>query len=206
MAEAIELPATVRDASGKGAARAIRRAAMVPGIIYGGKDDPVSISVELRLLQKEMENPAFATNNYDVSVDGRKIRVLPRAVQTDPVTDRPIHIDFMRISAKTVVTVDVPVVFINERQAPGITNGGMLNIVRHAIEANVPAGDIPDAIEVDLTGRNIGDSIHISAVTLPPTVQPTITDRDFTIATIVAPTVTKAADATEGDGSEDGEG
>lgn len=192
MSEAILLPAEARQTSGKGGARAVRRADMVPGIIYGGKDAPVPVAIELRRVNKEMEKPNFANTNYDIEVGGKKFRVLPREVQTDPVSDRPIHIDFLRISETTVVTVEVPVHFINEKKSPGLVRGAVLNIVRHAIEAHVPAGHIPDAIEVDLSGLEIGDSIHISSVALPSDMTPTITDRDFTIATIAAPTVARA--------------
>ena len=184
MADIVELPAAARERAGKGPARAARRAGLVPGVIYGAKKDPSLVSVQERLLNKLLHQGGFFSTLFDVKVDGKAERVLARDVQFDPVSDFPVHIDFLRVSAATSVHVEVVVHFLNEDNCPGLSEGGVLNVVRHEIEVDCPAGSIPEAIEVDLTGLEIGDSVHISNVALPENVKPTITDRDFTIATI----------------------
>jgi large subunit ribosomal protein L25 len=151
----------------------------------------------------------FLTTIATINVGGKKIQVLPKDYQLDPVRDFTMHVDFLRIGKDTVVTVDVPVHFANEEKSPGIKRGGVLNIVRHEIEFHCPATAIPDFIEVDLTGLDIGDSVHISAIKLPEGVEPTITDRDFTIATVAAPAVLRSEDeeaAAEADAEEETEG
>jgi large subunit ribosomal protein L25 len=186
MPEIMSLSAERRERAGKGGARAIRRMGRVPGIIYGGKQDPVLISLEPRELSRAVANRGFLATLVDVKVDGAVERTLPREVQHHPVTDQPMHVDFMRVSADTRVTVTVPVVFINHELSIGLRRGGMLNTVRHGIELSCQADGIPDQLVVDLDGLDIGDSIHASAVTFPPGSRPTITDRDFTIASIGA--------------------
>jgi large subunit ribosomal protein L25 len=193
MAETV-LNAARRERAGKGAARAARRAGLVPGVIYGAKRAPELISLKPAELLPELRKAGFFTNLYDVKIDGSSQQVLVRDVQLHPVTDRPEHVDFMRVDPNTKVTVEVPVVFLNEAASPGIKRGGVLNIVRHEIEVLCFATQIPHTIEIDLTGLDIGDSVHISAVKLPEGVRPTITGRDFTIATVAAPT-TMAAEA-----------
>ena len=187
MSELITIPAEAKSASGTGSARAVRRAGRVPGIIYGGTGQPVMITVEERLLNRYLQQPGFYNRLFELAVDGGAERVIARDVQLHPVSDRPLHVDFLRIAAGTTITLTIPVHFVNEGQSPGIRRGGMLNAVRHEIEVTCPSDTIPDEITVDLTGTQIGDSIHISHVTLPAGVTPTITDRDFTIATIVSP-------------------
>jgi large subunit ribosomal protein L25 len=187
MSETASLIGEERSTTGKGAARATRRAGNVPGIIYGDKKDPVAVVVEARMLNKELQQPGFFSRLFDLQVNGETIRVITRDLQLDPVTDRPLHIDFLRVSADTRLNVAVSVNFINEEESPGIKRGGVLNIVRHDIELLCAAGNIPAALTVDLTGLDIGDSVHISAIDLPPDVTPTITDRDFTVATVAAP-------------------
>jgi large subunit ribosomal protein L25 len=189
MAEATVLTAEARSATGKGAARATRRAGRIPAIIYGDGKEPVTVSLDTRGLRNALNHPGFFSTLYDLDVGGERLRVLARDVQLDPVKDTPLHVDFLRVSAASRIHVEVPVHFINEEASPGLKHGGVLNIVRHEIELSCRADSIPHDIVVDLTGREVGDSIHISDVTLPEGVQPTITDRDFTIATIAAPTV-----------------
>lgn len=184
MAEAIELKAWARARSGKGGARAERREGRVPGILYGDKQEPESISVEYRAINQQLHTGHFQSTIFVLEVEGKKTRVIPRAVQLDPVRDFPIHVDFMRLGKDALVTVDVPVRFLNEAASPGLKRGGVLNIVRHDIAVRCPADAIPDHFEVDLTGLEIGDSVHISAIKLPEGVRPTISDRDFTVATI----------------------
>ncbi|WP_404934661.1 50S ribosomal protein L25/general stress protein Ctc [Nitratireductor sp. L15S-10] len=185
--QSYELKAEARERVGKGSARAIRRNGKVPAVIYGEKDAPLSITLPYKEVSMKIFGGGFLTTIATIDVDGKKIQVLPKDYQLDPVRDFVMHVDFLRIGKGTVVTVNVPVHFINEETAPGIKRGGVLNIVRHEVEFTCPATAIPEYIEVDLDGMDIGDSAHISAVKLPEGVEPTITDRDFTIATIAAP-------------------
>jgi large subunit ribosomal protein L25 len=187
MSDVTSISAEVRERAGKGAARATRRSGMVPGVIYGSKKDPAMISLQAKELIRHMSTSGFFARLYDVELGKGKERVLARDVQLDPVTDHPIHIDFLRVSATTTVTVAVPVVFINEEDCPGLTMGGVLNVVRYEIDLVCRADAIPQQLEVDLTGLEFGDGAHISNVKLPDGVEPTITDRDFTIVTIAAP-------------------
>ena len=199
MAEAIELKAWARARTGKGGARAVRREGRVPGIIYGGKNEPQNIALETKEISKQVQTGHFQSTIFMIDMEGTKIRVIPREVQVDPVRDFPIHVDFMRLSKDAQVTVEVPVHFLNEAASPGLKRGGVLNVVRHDIPVRCPADKIPESFELDLTGLEIGDSIHISAVTLPDGVVPTITDRDFTIATIVGRAAEEGpAEAAEG--------
>ncbi|HEV2098919.1 MAG TPA: 50S ribosomal protein L25/general stress protein Ctc [Stellaceae bacterium] len=184
MPEITTLTAEVRARAGKGAARATRRAGRVPGIGYGGAQDPLPISLEPRELSRALAKRGFLATLVDLTVDGATQRTLPREVQYHPVTDAPLHIDFMRVGAGSRVTVSVPVVFVNQEMSLGIRRGGILNIVRHEIELICPVDSIPDHLTVSLEGLDIADSVHISAVTLPEGCRPTITARDFTIATI----------------------
>lgn len=189
MSTAITLAASARARAGKGAARAARREGLVPAVIYGGKQPPVPMAVEERALRKQLSMPGFRTRLIDLTVDGTKHHVLCREVQFHPVTDRPIHADFLRVTDDTVVHVNVTVHFLNELASPGLKRGGVLNVVRHTVELFCKARAIPTHLEVDLTGRDINDSIHISAIALPEGVKPVIQDRDFTVATIIPPTV-----------------
>ena len=189
MADVIAFSGEVREHTGRGSSRALRRAGRVPAIIYGDNNDNVSISVELRLLERDLQRPGFTNRLCEVVVGEDNVRVLPREVQVDPVTDIPIHVDFMRISPRARVRLNIPVTFIDDEESPGITRGGILNVVRHDIEFYCRADAIPENIVISLDGLDIGDSVHISNVTLPEGAEPTITDRDFTIATIAAPTI-----------------
>jgi large subunit ribosomal protein L25 len=185
MAETIELKAWARGRSGKGGARATRREGRIPGVLYGDKKDPENIAVDYRAISQQLHTGHFQSTIFTLDVDGAKTRVIPRGVQLDPIRDFPIHVDFMRVGKDALVTVDVPVRFLNEGASPGLKRGGVLNIVRHDIAVRCPADAIPDHFEVDLTGLEIGDSVHISAIALPKDVRTTITGRDFTVATIV---------------------
>ncbi|WP_320198496.1 50S ribosomal protein L25/general stress protein Ctc [Agrobacterium sp. rho-13.3] len=194
--ESYELKAETRERVGKGSSRELRRNGLIPAVIYGDKQAPVSIAISTNEVTKRVQAGGFMTTIATIDVDGKKYQVLPKDYQRDPVRDFMVHVDFLRVSAKSLVTVEIPVHFINEDKS-GIKKGGVLNIVRHTVEAQVPANDIPEFITVDLDGVNVGDSIHISNVKLPKNVAPVIADRDFTIATIVPPTVPVAEDAAE---------
>lgn len=202
MAEAITIAAEARDRAGKGAARAARRAGMVPGVIYGEGAAPTMINMNSRTVFRLMRDPAHLTHLYLIEVGGESHKALCRDVQYHPVSDEPLHLDFLRVGDKTKITVEVPVQFVNEEKSPGLKRGGVLNVVRHEIEMVCLAGDIPDHITVDLSGWDVGDTIHISAIPLPDGVRPTITDRDFTVATIGAPSGLKSEQA-EGEGEAD---
>ena len=184
--------AEARDRAGKGAARATRRAGRVPAVIYGDKKEATLISLDPKSIDKLIHKKAFFATLLDVELDGKKHRVLPRDVQFDVVTDRTLHVDFQRVNKDTKIHVNVPVVVRNEAAAPGIKRGGVLNLVRHEIEFICSPDHIPQMVEVDLTGLDIGGSIHISAVKLPEGATPTIRERDFTLVTIGAPSGMKA--------------
>jgi large subunit ribosomal protein L25 len=173
-----------REVKGKGAARALRRQEKVPGIIYGGGEQELPVAIERRALVKELNKGGFYSKLIELDVDGGKVRVLPRDIQTHPVTDIPEHIDFLRIKDGEKVAVEVRVLFINEHKAPGIKRGGVLNVVRHKVELLCDPDKIPASITADIDGLSIGDSVHASSITLPDGVEYTITDRDFTVATI----------------------
>ena len=189
MSDVSTLSARARDRVGKGSARAARREGLVPAVIYGDKQDPLSIVVTRRELDKLIHTGSFFSQLLDIEVDKQKHRVLPRDLQQHPVSDFAWHVDFLRVSASSELDVEIPVEFTNDEASPGLTRGGVLNVVRYTIEVTCRADSIPEKLVVDLTGLDIGDSVHISAVSLPDGVTPTIDDRDFTIATIAAPTV-----------------
>ena len=205
MSDTIELSATLRDRVGKGSARASRREGQVPAVIYGDKKPPLSISVESKILERLFNQSGFFTHIFEIDVDGKKHRALARDAQLHPVKDTVMHVDFLRVSARTQVTVEIPVVFLNEDTCPGIKTGGVLNIVRRAIEVTCPANAIPESIELDLGAVQAGESVHISAVTLPDGVVPTITDRDFTVCSIAAPSGGGGGEIEEAETGEDAE-
>ncbi len=198
MSDIVELQADVRAAGGSGAAKTIRRQGRVPAIIYGRDREPTPITVDYLPVLKQYETGQFMSTIFSIDVDGKKERCIPREIQLDVVRDFILHVDFMRVAVDAAIDVVVPVQFINEEKSPGLKRGGILNVVRHEVELKCPANDIPDHIEVDLDGVEIGDSLHISAVKLPANATPTITDRDFTIATIAG---TRATTLAEQDGS-----
>lgn len=205
MAEMTILMAETRDGGGKGPARALRRAGRVPAVIYGDQKDQQMVSLEARALRRELTNPRFFSTLYSLEVGGKAERVLPREIQQHPVTDHPLHADFIRVARGATVTVTVQVVFLNEETCPGLKRGGVLNVVRREIELVCPADLIPGEITLDLGEADIGDSLHISQATLPEGVVPTITDRDFTIATIASPTLAVEEEETEEVEGEEGE-
>jgi large subunit ribosomal protein L25 len=204
MSEQLTLPAETRDRAGKGASRELRNSGRVPAVVYGANQEPLSIHVEEKLLAKMLSTGHFMNSVVMIDAGGQTTRTLPKDVQFHPVTSRPTHVDFLRIGEHSKVTVAVPVRFVDEEESPGIKRGAVLNIVKHEVELSVDAAEIPDDIEISLKGLDVGDSIHISAVTLPQGATPTITDRDFTIATIVAPSALKSGEGdttvTEGEG------
>src|SRR5260370_19152522 len=177
--------------AGKGAARATRGTGRVPAIVYGDGNEPVLISLEPRALGRVLARPALFATLVDISVDGATLRTLPRDVQYHPVSDAPLHVDFMRVGAGAQVTVTVPVVFINHERSIGLRRGGILNIVRHGIDMVCSVDNIPDRLVVNLDGLDIGDSIHSGAVTMPENARPVIQGRDFTIASIAASSAVK---------------
>ena len=180
----IELKATARPRAGKGAARQARREGKVPAVIYGDGQPPETIALDYNELWKQVLKGHFTSTVFEVEVEGKKNRVIPRDLQVDPVKDQPIHVDFLRIGKDGRIRVEVPVRFVNDALSPGLKRGGVLNIVRHDIEITCPYDRVPAFFEVDLTGLEIGRSVHISAIKLPEGVAPTIKDRDFTVATI----------------------
>ncbi|MAY63680.1 MAG: 50S ribosomal protein L25/general stress protein Ctc [Rhizobiales bacterium] len=195
--DSYELKAEARDRVGKGSARELRRNGMIPAVIYGDKKDPISIALPRKEVTLKVHSGGFMTTTATIDVNGEKVRVLPKDYQLDPVRDFVMHVDFLRVSAKTKVQVAIPVHFINEEKSPGIKRGGVLNVVRHEVELYCSAGSIPEALTADLTGLEIGDGIHISAIELPEGTSPVITDRDFTVATVAAPAGLKSDEAAE---------
>lgn len=196
----VELKASVRDRVGKGAARELRRQGLVPAVIYGDKKAPLSIAVSYKDTFRKIHDGGFLSHVIEIDVDGAKHRVIPKDYQLEPVRDFLVHVDFLRVGKNSTLTVEVPVHFTNQEQSPGLKKGGVLNVVRHTVEVTAPAASIPEQLVVDLTGVEVGDSIHISAVDLPKGVVPTITDRDFTIATVAAPSALRSS---EGEATEE---
>ncbi|MGS1017993.1 50S ribosomal protein L25/general stress protein Ctc [Allosphingosinicella humi] len=206
MSEQLKLSAETRERAGKGASRAMRREGRVPAVIYGNNQEHLSIHLEEKALVKMLNTGFFMNSVVMVEVGGKAHRTLPKDVQFHPVTDRPLHVDFLRIGEHSQVVVAVPVRFVNEEESRGLKRGGVLNVVRHELELSCDAANIPDEIIIDLAGYEIGDSIHISAVTLPKGATPTIEDRDFTIATLVGSSGMKAEAAeAEAEAAEAGE-
>ena len=187
MSENTLISADLRDRVGKGSARAARRAGKIPAVIYGDKKQPISIEIEARMMRKIINEPGIFSRLLDINVDNGKHTVLMRDIHFHPVTDDPLHFDFLRVGGSSTVSVAIGVEFINESICPALKIGGVLNIVRYEVELNCLPNAIPDKITVDLAEAKIGDSIHISAVELPEGVTPTITGRDFTIATLQSP-------------------
>ncbi len=197
MAETSVLEAVARPGTGKGAARQARREGLVPGVVYGGGEPPVSINVKSNELLKELKAGKFLARLITLKVDGADSRVICRGVQRDVVKDLPIHVDFLRLSERSRINLYIPVEFTDREKCKGLRRGGVLQVVRPEVELVVTAGEIPEKLTVSLAGLDINDTIHISAVTLPQGTRPTITDRDFVIANITAPSGLKAG-GTEG--------
>jgi large subunit ribosomal protein L25 len=191
MSEQLTLSAETRERAGKGASRVLRRNGRVPAVVYGNNEDPLAIHLEEKVLVKALSSGHFMNSVVMIDAGGAIARTLPKDVQFHPVSDRPLHVDFLRISEHAKVTVAVPIRFVDEEESKGLKRGGVLNAVRHDLELTCDAAEIPEAIEISLAGLDIGDSLHISHVRLPPGTESAITDRDFTIATIVSPSVYK---------------
>ncbi len=206
MSDALNLPAELRERAGKGASRALRREGRTPAVIYGGNDEPTPIHVEEKLLVRQLGTGHFMNSIVMLEIGGKIIRTIPKDVALHPVSDRPLHADFLRLAKGATVDVAVPVVFVNEDDSPGLKRGGVLNVVRHELELVCDADKIPSEIEIDVTGLDVGDAIHISSVKLPKGAESAITDRDFTIATVVAPSALKRSDAAEAAEGEAAEG
>lgn len=192
MAETIKIKAEARDRAGKGAARAARRAGLIPSVIYGDGKAPVLLAINEQSIRKLLLDPAFLTHLYDIEIDGSSHHCIARDLALDPVSDRAIHIDFQRVSDRSMIHASIPVQFVNAEAAPGIKIGGVLNVVRHEVEIICRADRIPDHLTVDLTGAEIGTSLRVSAIALPDGARPAVGGRDFVIATIAPPTVTRA--------------
>ena len=213
MAQMSVLKAEAREGVGKGASRSVRRQDKVPAVIYGDRKPPLPIALPQREMTHRLHAGGFLTHLVQIEVNGEAIRVIPKDYQLDPVKDFLIHVDFLRVGEGARITLDVPVHFTNHGLSPGLKRGGVLNVVRHAVEMVVSAEAIPEFIEVDLADREIGDSVHISAIKLPDGAVPTIRDRDFTVATIAGAASMKPeedeiaakAEAAEGEAPAEGE-
>ena len=187
MAETKKLAATVRSGTGKGAARSVRREGRIPGVVYGGGEAPTPISLDKKQVTQLIFAGHFLTTIFELDIDGKKERAIPRDYQLDVVKDFPLHVDFLRLKPGSRLRVNVPVHFINQEASPGLKRGGTLNIVYHAVEMWVPADNIPEAITADLTGLEFNDSLHISAIPLPEGCKPTNPDKNFTVASLNPP-------------------
>lgn len=205
MAKENKLSIEIRDSTGKSAVKKIIAAGKIPSVLYGLKEKPLTISINRMTVQKELKAGGFLTKIFSLDMDGKVSLAIPRDVQFHPISDLPVHVDFLRLGADSKVLVDIPTIFINHELSPGLKKGGVLNIVRRTVQINCPANNIPEEIVFDLEGLEIGDAIHISATKLPEGAEPTITDRDFTIGTVAAPTVVKEPEAAAEGEAVDGE-
>ena len=202
MSKEIVFNVSVRERTGKGGAREARRLGMVPGVLYGGGEDPVAINLKQNEVVKAINTGQFLSSTATLVHDGKKQLVIPQAIQLHPVSDQPQHVDLFRVKKDQIITVEVTVNFLNEEASPGLKKGGALNVVRHAVELNVRADSIPDSLDADLTGLDIGDNVKISNIALPDGAEPTITDRDFTIASVVGRGISADTEATEDEAPE----
>ena len=207
MSKETSLDAELRLGAGKSSVKKVISAGKIPSVIYGLGEDPINISLDKILVQKEINAGGFLTRIFSLNIDGKKNLAIPREVQFHPLSDKPIHVDFLRLAPDSKITLDIPTRFINEETSPGLKRGGVLNVNRRTIQLSCPASNIPEEIIFDLDGLEIGDTIRISSVTLPDGVVPLITDRDFTVASVAAPTVVKEPETpTEGESEGEGEG
>ena len=203
MAKETNIEAVVRAGSGKSAVKKVMAEGKIPSILYGLNEKPINIAVDKIFIQKELTSGGFLTKIFNLNIEGKKNLAIPRDIQFHPLSDQPIHVDFLRLSEDSKITLDIPTRFINDELSPGLKRGGVLNVNRRTVQLNCPANNIPEELVFDLTGLEIGDTIRISMVNLDDGVQPTITDRDFTVASVAAPTVVKEpepqAEGAEGD-------
>lgn len=208
MAKNIELSVDLRERTGKGGAREARRNNLVPAVLYGGGEDPVAITLKYNELQKAFNTGKFRGNTVTLNHKGEKQLVIPQDIQFHPVSDKPLHVDLYRVTADQIVSVEVSVNFVGEEESPGLKKGGTLNVVRYTVELNVAASAIPASLEADVSALEIGDNVKISDIKLPEGATPTISDRDFTIATIAGRTaeVEPEVEAAEGEEGEEGSG
>ncbi len=205
MKEILQIQAEKRSKTGTGNSREFRSKNLIPGIIYGEKKEPIPISLDEKNLKIHLNDKGFFSKQCEINVDNESFKVLPKDIQLHPVKENILHIDFLRIGENTTVTLFVPVKFMNENKCEGLKQGGVLNVVRHEVELKTPVAKIPEFLEANLSGLEIGDSIHISSINLDESVKPTILDRDFTIATVAPPTVMKVEEPVK-DVSEDSQG
>ena len=209
MAKETNIEAIIRDGSGKSAVKKVIAGGKIPSILYGLNEKPVNIAVDKIYIQKELNAGGFLTKIFNLNIEGKKNLAIPRDIQFHPLSDQPIHVDFLRLSEDSKITLDIPTRFINEEASPGLKRGGVLNVNRRTVQLNCPANNIPEELVFDLTDLEIGDTIRISMVNLDEGVQPTITDRDFTVASVAAPTVVKEpepqAEGAEGEAATDGD-
>jgi len=207
MSKETSLDAEIRSGAGKSSVKKVISAGKIPSVIYGLGEDPINISLDKILVQKEINAGGFLTRIFSLNIDGKKNLAIPREVQFHPLSDQPIHVDFLRLAPDSKITLDIPTRFINEETSPGLKRGGVLNVNRRTVQLSCPANNIPEEIIFDLDGLEIGDTIRISSITLPDGVVPLITDRDFTVASVAAPTVVKEPETpVEGEGEGEGEG
>ena len=201
MSKETSIDAEIRSGAGKSSVKKVISAGKIPSVIYGLGEDPINISLDKILVQKEINAGGFLTRIFSLNIDGKKNLAIPREVQFHPLSDQPIHVDFLRLAPDSKITLDIPTRFINEETSPGLKRGGVLNVNRRTVQLSCPASNIPEEIVFDLDGLEIGDTIRISSITLPDGVVPLITDRDFTVASVAAPTVVKEPEApVEGEG------
>ena len=204
MSQDLQLIAGKRENNGTGSSRSLRSEKKIPGIIYGEKKDPIPVVLDEKILRIKIKDPTFFSKQCEIKFNNEVIKVLPKDLQLHPVKENILHIDFLRVGENTSVTLSVPVKFINENNCPGIKQGGVLNVVRREIELITLVSKIPESLEANLDGLEIGDSIHISSISLEQGVKPTISDRDFTIATIAPPTVMKVEEEKPVEETEEG--
>ena len=195
MNDILEIQAEKRENSNN--TKLMRKNGKIPAIVYGEKKDPLLITVDNKLIRKQIETPGFFSKQFSINIEGEKYRVLPKDLQLHPVKETILHLDFLRIGENTKVTVSIPVKFVNENECPGLKQGGVINIVRHEIEVRSPVSKIPQTFNVNLEGLNIGDSIHVSSIKIDEEVKPVVSERDFTIATIAPPTVIAVEETSE---------
>ena len=206
--KAVNLDIISRDKTGKSNCKQLRNIGKIPAVIYGDKKEPAYIAVDYPKIVKELSRTGFFSTVFSLKLDKKKeIKVLPREIQTDPLNDKPIHIDFLRVNNESKINISVPIIFINEEKSPGLKGGGVLNVVRREVDLICKINNIPEKLEADLTNLEVGSVIHMSDIKLEEDVIPQISDRDFTIATIAAPTVMPVEEEkpeTEGEEGEEG--